>query len=156
MSTTLRTALPFAIACSLLASCAGQREHAASIAPVTSEQTPTRAPSEHKRAPRTTTESTTTATSPSGNAQSSQMPDQMVGVAACDQYLSTYKACHRAAHIFAPDQIDARYDMMRNSLLRDSQDPAKRASLDQRCRALANQLTDALHGKSCNAAPNGG
>jgi len=42
---------------------------------------------------------------------------------------------------------------MRNSLLRDARDPAKRATLDQRCRALSKLLTDALHGKSCNAAP---
>ncbi|MEO7148851.1 MAG: hypothetical protein ABIY40_02795 [Rhodanobacteraceae bacterium] len=80
-------------------------------------------------------------------------PSDMVGVASCDQYLSTYKACHRAAGIYAPDQIDARYDTMRDTLLRDSKDPAKRVTLDGRCRSLAKGLTDALHGKSCDAAP---
>jgi len=80
-------------------------------------------------------------------------PNGMVGVASCDQYLSTYKACHRAAGIFAPDQIEPRYELMRSGLLRDARDPAKRATLDQRCRALSRQLQDALHGKSCNAAP---
>lgn len=80
-------------------------------------------------------------------------PGGMVGVASCDQYLSTYKACHRAAGIFAPDQIEARYEMMRNSLLRDARDPAKRPALDGRCRALSSQLHESLHGKSCNAAP---
>lgn len=83
-------------------------------------------------------------------------PDGMVGVAACDQYLSSYKACHRAAAIFAPGQIDAHYEVMRNSLLRDARDPLKRPTLDQRCRALASQLQDALHGKSCDAAPAAG
>ncbi|HEX5327323.1 MAG TPA: hypothetical protein VFW75_11695 [Acetobacteraceae bacterium] len=91
-----------------------------------------------------------------GTAPSEQLrpaPGGMVGVAACDQYLSTYKACHRAAGIFAPGQLDARYELMRDSLLRDARDPVKRAALDQRCRALSAQLQEALHGKSCNAAP---
>ena len=80
-------------------------------------------------------------------------PGEMVGVASCDQYLSTYKACHRAAGIYSPDQIDSHYEAMRNGLLRDAADPAKRPMLDQRCRALSKLLTDALHGKSCDAAP---
>lgn len=80
-------------------------------------------------------------------------PGEMVGVASCDQYLSTYKACHRAAGIYPPDQIDSRYEAMRNSLLRDAADPAKRPTLDQRCRALSKLLTNALQGKSCDAAP---
>ena len=80
-------------------------------------------------------------------------PGEMVGVASCDQYLSTYKACHRAAGIFPPDQIESHYEAMRNSLLRDAADPAKRPTLDQRCRSLGKSLTDALHGKSCDAAP---
>ena len=80
-------------------------------------------------------------------------PGEMVGTPSCDQYLSIYKACHRAAGIYPPDQIDSRYEAMRSSLLRDARDPAKRPTLDNRCRALSKLLTDALHGKSCNAAP---
>jgi hypothetical protein len=80
-------------------------------------------------------------------------PGEMVGVASCDQYLSTYKACHRAAGIYPPDQIDSRYEAMRAGLLRDARDPAKRPTLDKRCQALSKLLTDALHGRSCNAAP---
>lgn len=87
------------------------------------------------------------------NEQLPPAPNGMVGVASCDQYLSTYKACHRAAGIFAPDQLEARYALMRDSLLRDARDPAKRATLDQRCSALSRQLQEALHGRSCNAAP---
>lgn len=93
---------------------------------------------------------------PTGTAPDEELPpapDGMIGVASCDQYLSTYKACHRAAGIFAPGQLEARYQSMRNGLLRDARDPVKRAALDQRCQALARQLQDALHGKSCNAAP---
>jgi len=90
---------------------------------------------------------------PATSGQAPPAPNGMVGIASCDQYLSTYKACHRAAGIFAPDQIDARYELMHDSLLRDARDPAKRATLDQRCRALSTQLQQALHGKSCNALP---
>lgn len=87
------------------------------------------------------------------NEQLPPAPNGMVGVASCDQYLSTYKACHRAAGIFAPGQVEARYELMRDSLLRDARDPVKRATLDQRCSALSRQLQEALHGRSCNAAP---
>lgn len=97
-----------------------------------------------------------TPTNETGTAPDEELPpapDGMVGVASCDQYLSTYKACHRAAGIFAPGQIDAHYELMRGALLRDARDPVKRATLDQRCRALSSQLQQALHGKSCNALP---
>jgi len=80
------------------------------------------------------------------------------GIAACDDYLASYVACHRAANIYAPDQIESRYDQMRHSLIEDSQDPDMRPQLGTRCVALANQLHQALHGKSCDsgAAANGG
>lgn len=75
------------------------------------------------------------------------------GIAACDNYLSTYLACHRAAHIYAPDQLDNRYQIMRTSLLRDSQDPDIRPQLGARCASLAEQLHEALHGKPCDSEP---
>jgi hypothetical protein len=74
------------------------------------------------------------------------------GIPACDDYLSSYVACHRAAAIYAPDQIDAHYQNMRTSLLKDSQDPSIRPQLGARCTALAQQLRQALHGKSCTPA----
>ena len=92
--------------------------------------------------------------STSAAASDAGLPDH-TGVAACDDYLSSYLACHRAAHIFAPDQLQSRYQAMRTSLLRDSQDPDIRPQLAARCNSLAGQLRDALHGKSCDsdAAP---
>ena len=131
----------------LLGSCASHPQHeAAPAAPQSTVAAP-----EHKAAPVIPRHSpkpagTSTETAPAP-------PGEIVGVAFCDQYLSTYKACHRAAGIYPADQIDSRYDAMRNSLLRDARDPAKRSTLDNRCRALSKLLTDALHGKSCNAAP---
>lgn len=78
---------------------------------------------------------------------------ESTGIAACDEYLASYKSCHLAAGIFARDQIDSRYDMMRTSLLRQSQDPDMRGQLGARCASLAGQLKDALHGKSCADTP---
>jgi hypothetical protein len=72
------------------------------------------------------------------------------GIAACDDYLASYRACHRAAGIFTPDQIEPRYQEMRQSLLRDAQDPNIRPQLALRCNSLARSLRQALHGKSCS------
>ena len=115
---------------------------------------------------RTTTSVTgghsTTATKP--RAATPAQPDTAstlpakTGIAACDDYLASYVACHRAAGIYAPDQIENRYDQMRHSLIEDSQDPDMRPQLGTRCVALANQLHQVLHGKSCDggATANGG
>ncbi|HEU4669151.1 MAG TPA: hypothetical protein VFR91_00465 [Dyella sp.] len=75
------------------------------------------------------------------------------GIAACDDYLASYRACHRAAGIFAPNQIEPRYREMRHTLLRDSLDPDIRPQLATRCTALARSLRQALHGRSCGAVP---
>ena len=80
-------------------------------------------------------------------------PSDATGIAACDDYLSSYLACHRAAAIYAPDQLQSRYQAMRTSLLRDSKNPDIRPHLAARCNSLASQLRQALHGKSCAANP---
>lgn len=79
-----------------------------------------------------------------------KLPDR-TGISACDDYLSSYLSCHRAANIFAPNQLQSRYETMRTSLLRDSQDPEIRGQLAARCNSLASNLRDALNGKSCDA-----
>lgn len=78
---------------------------------------------------------------------------ELTGIPACDDYLASYKACHRAANIYAPSDIAHRYTLMRDSLLRDSRDPATRGQMAARCNALATSLRDALHGKSCEPLP---
>lgn len=75
------------------------------------------------------------------------------GIAACDDYLASYKGCHRAAGIFSPDTLDHHYQEMRDHLVELSKDPKMRAQLAARCTALANQLKKALHGKSCDVQP---
>ena len=78
---------------------------------------------------------------------------ERTGIPACDDYLSSYLACHRAAAIFPPNQLQSRYEAMRTSLLRDSENPDIRPQLGARCNSLATQLRQALHGKSCAATP---
>lgn len=71
------------------------------------------------------------------------------GIPACDDYLASYVACHRTAAIYSSDQIEGHYEAMRDSLMRDSQDPNTRPQLSGRCTALAQTLRQALHGKAC-------
>jgi len=121
--------------------------------------------SETGHAPAATSETTPAGTAAGeehaahGNRATSNAPEhsaalpENTGIPACDDYLASYVACHRAAAIYKPDQLQGRYEAMRTSLLRDSQDPATRQTLATRCNSLASQLRQALHGKSCDSAP---
>ena len=80
-------------------------------------------------------------------------PAEKTGIQSCDDYLASYIACHRVAGIFPPEQIEGHYETMRDSLLRDAQDPDIRPQLNNRCASLAGQLRQVLHGKSCNTPP---
>ncbi|MEO5829253.1 MAG: hypothetical protein ABIQ36_01670 [Rhodanobacter sp.] len=80
-------------------------------------------------------------------------PTGVTGIAVCDEYLSSYLACHRAAKLYPPDQLPSRYAAMRSILLKDSADPHVRPQLAARCQSLSNQLLQALQGKSCTEQP---
>lgn len=142
MPTSPRLALTATIfAGVLLAGCARQpttRPEAPSTAPTS--------PATHTPAQRAPKAASTSKTS------EADVSDR-TGIAACDDYLSSYLACHRAAQIFAPDQLQDRYEAMRTSLLRDSKNPDIRPQLAERCNSLARSLRQALHGKSCAASP---
>lgn len=71
------------------------------------------------------------------------------GIPACDDYLASYKQCHRAAGIYAPDTIDAHYRSMHQALLEQARDPDRRSALAARCIALATLLKQSLRGKPC-------
>lgn len=85
---------------------------------------------------------------------STQLPNR-TGIQACDDYLASYKGCHRVAGIYAPADLEHRYQLIRVSLLQDSMNPKVRPLLAARCNALAESLRQALHGKACavNDAP---
>ncbi|MGF6709721.1 hypothetical protein QFZ41_000685 [Luteibacter sp. W1I16] len=105
---------------------------------------------------KSTSSSTSTTAAPKSGARTggkqAPLPDS-TGIASCDEYLASYKSCHLAAGIYARDQIESRYELMRTSLLRQSQDADMRDQLSNRCTSLANQLKEALHGKSCADVP---
>ncbi|HET7267875.1 MAG TPA: hypothetical protein VFJ15_07175 [Oleiagrimonas sp.] len=84
-----------------------------------------------------------------GSSASSQPPPGKTGIPACDDYLASYKACHRAAGIYSPETIDRHYRVMRDTLLTESRRRSSHSALAGRCVALANLLKKALHGKSC-------
>lgn len=111
-----------------------------------------------KPAPRTShpphTHRATPTVAPSGDtARADAALPAYTGIPACDDYLASYRACHRAATIYAPDQIESHYRQMRRSLLRDSLRPEIRPQLAARCNSLAGTLRQALHGKACATEP---
>lgn len=149
MSTLSRLTLASSIAALLLTGCADHRATKATTPSTTT--TSSRTSSTRNTAATTHRERATTTTTAAAAVTSS--PPENTGIAACDDYLSSYLACHRAAKIYSPDQLQSRYEAMRTSLLRDSQNPDIRPQLGARCNSLASQLRQALHGKSCASAP---
>jgi hypothetical protein len=134
----------------LLAGCAPHRATRPQ-APATTAPTSAAAGAASKPASRTHIQRTTK-TSDNNTPSDADLPAQ-TGITACDDYLSSYLACHQAAHIFAPDQLQSRYEAMRTSLLRDSKNPDIRPQLSERCNSLARSLRQALHGKPCATSP---
>jgi hypothetical protein len=150
MATILNRLAPLALCALALAACSDNKPKP------TTTQTVTAAPSATTSKSKTATTSVTNVpsskTSSSTSTKAGPLPSS-TGIAACDEYLASYKSCHLAAGVFARDQIEPRYEMMRESLLRQSQDPDMRDQLQNRCTSLASQLKDALHGKSCADTP---
>lgn len=148
MPTLSRLTLAATIAGLLLAGCAQHPATRTTTATtVTTRSSNGTMHQEHAAAVNSSRKSTRSTTASDAN-----LPDN-TGIPACDDYLSSYLACHRAAAIYAPDQLQSRYEAMRTSLLRDSQNPDIRPQLAARCNSLATQLRQALHGKSCAEAP---
>ena len=140
----------------LLAGCTSHPARPGAATPSQPQAAPESQPATNTRTSENSSPNRTSRGSRHGTAktpeQASQLPDN-TGIPACDDYLASYVACHRAAAIYKPDEIQGRYEAMRTSLLRDSQDPAIRPNLAARCNSLASQLRQALHGKSCEGGP---
>jgi hypothetical protein len=156
MNQHLTRFLPLAVCALALAACADHKPKPATTQTVTATPGSTTSTTKSRTATTSVTgvpagKTTKSGTAPAA-AASGPLPDS-TGIAACDEYLSSYKSCHLAAGVFARDQIEPRYEMMRTTLLRQSQDPDMRDQLQNRCVSLASQLKDALHGKSCADTP---
>lgn len=80
----------------------------------------------------------------------------LTGIPACDSYLDSYLACHRAAGTYTPDTLQTHYQAMRDTLLQEANDPGVRPYLANRCMGLTQQLQASLQGRACTPlnAPN--
>lgn len=130
----------------LAAGCADQNARPSNQTPAPTPSTAT-STSDASTAP-----SPATASGDKTQEQAATTSSDQTGIPACDDYLASYKGCHRAAGIYAPDTIDAHYKDMRDTLLKESRDPDKRSALAARCISLAKLLKDSLHGESCEPA----
>lgn len=144
MSTLSRSILTGVLGGLLLVGCT---QHATTKASTPVRTTSTTSSSPPSTPPRHHVVRTTDTTTPASESTGS------TGIAACDDYLSSYLACHRAAQIYPADQLQSRYEAMRSSLLRDAKDPDIRPQLRARCNSLATQLRQVLDGKSCASTP---
>lgn len=136
----------------LLAGCAGHPARSGTGAPTAGAEHPPSAPARPGESGSEAPAAHGTHRATPAAERTAKLPEN-TGVPACDDYLASYVACHRAAGIYKPDQIQDRYEAMRTSLLRDSQNPDIRPQLAARCNSLASQLRQALHGKACEGAP---
>lgn len=155
MTRHLTRFLPMAVCALALAACSDHKPRPTTTQTVTAQPAAASTTTTKSRTATTSVTSVPGSKTKPGTAapvSSGPLPDS-TGIAACDEYLASYKSCHMAAGVFARDQIEPRYEMMRTSLLRQSQDPDMRDQLQNRCVSLASQLKDALHGKSCADTP---
>jgi hypothetical protein len=80
-----------------------------------------------------------------------QKTEAFTGIPACDTYLNSYLACHRAAGTYPGDAaLQTHYQAMRDTLLQEANDPGVRPYLANRCAGLTRQMQDALQGRSCS------
>lgn len=152
MTRSIARLVPLAVCALALAACADHKTKPETTTTRTSTTVPASSTTTRSRTTTTTVNKAQGAARTATTGKNGPLPES-TGIAACDEYLASYKSCHLAAGVFAPDQIDSRYDMMRTSLLRQSQDPDMRDQLSNRCASLASQLKDALHGKTCADTP---
>lgn len=75
----------------------------------------------------------------------------LTGIAACDSYLNSYLACHRAAGTYPENTLQTHYQAMRDTLLQEAGDPGVRPYLANRCAVLARQSQASLQGRSCTS-----
>ncbi|MBS7458729.1 hypothetical protein [Coralloluteibacterium stylophorae] len=77
--------------------------------------------------------------------------DSATGIGVCDAYLERYRRCHAVIGAYRADQIEGRYQALRDKLLERVATPegADRAAAE--CRMLADAMDAALEGRACPA-----
>lgn len=76
---------------------------------------------------------------------------QFTGVAVCDEYLASYRACHRVIGAYAPSSIDERLEMLRTTWQEIAADPARSDRLLEQCQSLTDTMKEALNGRACTS-----
>lgn len=145
------TCLPLAIAGALaLGACTGD----ATRSDVTYDEPEPRATAP---APEPKVATTAPSTTPAPTAPALPAPDvgddELVGVEACDDYLESYRSCHRVAAIYPPETIDGRYEQLRARLVAEGRDPANHEGLRLQCESLGADLKTTLDGRDCPDEP---
>lgn len=75
--------------------------------------------------------------------------DELVGVEACDDYLESYRSCHRVLGMYPADSLESRYRTLRARFVEQAVDPATHESLKLQCESLAKDMSTALDGRDC-------
>jgi len=147
---------PIAVACAtlMIGACAQQQTRDSSPetdapprrATTTRPVEPAAAPTPPAAAAPVTGSRTATPTAPSSTTDSGA---QFTGIAVCDEYLATYRACNSVITTFTITQIDDNLAALRSTWQADARDPDKRAALEQNCRNLTTLRDEALDDRDC-------
>ncbi len=77
----------------------------------------------------------------------------LTGVPVCDQYLASYRQCHTTIGQATPAAIDANFERLRDSMVRQSGTPEGRAQISGQCKGLAALVQESLGGRKCGDPP---
>ncbi len=79
-------------------------------------------------------------------------PREFTGIAVCDEYLATYKACHSVIGAYSADAMNERLNGLRTTWQERARDPAQHESLTVQCQNLTDTMKEALDGRDCPQA----
>ncbi len=89
--------------------------------------------------------------------RAAQVPDpaaeaEFTGVMVCDEYLASYRDCHRVVGAVAPDTVEQRLASLRATWQEQARDPAQHEALEAQCQSLTDTMKEALDGRDCTPA----
>ncbi len=79
----------------------------------------------------------------------SEASRQFTGVSVCDEYLASYRGCHRVIGTTDPAVAEQRLESLRANWQSLARDPDQRETLVSQCQNLTDLMKDALNGRSC-------